>query len=108
MFVGLALGKNVATIIVCRALLGLFGCIGTILVGGTFGDMYRTEERAIPMASFSYVAILGTVGSSERGAGLPYISLVIGITLNFALNFFQIEIYESLAAIQTGKVAPEA
>jgi MFS family permease len=63
MFIGLALGKNIATILVCRSLLGLFGCIGTILVGGTFGDMYRPDDRAIPMASFSYVAILGTVGA---------------------------------------------
>jgi MFS family permease len=63
MFIGLSLGKNIATILVCRALLGLFGCVGTILVGGTFGDMYRPEERAIPMAAFSYVAILGTVGA---------------------------------------------
>ncbi|KAI9933713.1 hypothetical protein ASPWEDRAFT_167985 [Aspergillus wentii DTO 134E9] len=63
MFIGLSLGKNIATILVCRALLGLFGCIGTILVGGTFGDMYRPDERAIPMASFSFVAIFGTVGA---------------------------------------------
>lgn len=63
MFIGLSLGQNIATIIICRALLGLFGCIGTILVGGTFGDMYTPEDRAIPMASFSYIAILGTVGA---------------------------------------------
>jgi MFS family permease len=63
MFIGLALGKNIATIIVCRALLGLFGCVGTILVGGTFGDMYTPNQRAVPMATFSYVAILGTVGA---------------------------------------------
>lgn len=63
MFIGLSLGKNIATILVCRALLGLFGCIGTILVGGTFGDMYTPDHRAIPMASFSYIAILGTVGA---------------------------------------------
>ncbi|KAL4874574.1 major facilitator superfamily domain-containing protein [Aspergillus karnatakaensis] len=63
MFIGLALGQNIATIIVCRALLGLFGSVGTILVGGTFSDMYRPDDRAIPMATFSYVAILGTVGA---------------------------------------------
>ncbi|KAJ5982712.1 hypothetical protein N7451_012812 [Penicillium sp. IBT 35674x] len=63
MFVGLALGKNIATILVCRAVLGLFGCVGTILVGGTFSDMYKPDDRAIPMASFSYVAILGTVAA---------------------------------------------
>ncbi|KAF5861107.1 hypothetical protein ETB97_000618 [Aspergillus alliaceus] len=62
-FIGLALGKNIATILVCRALLGLFGCVGTILVGGTFSDMYTPDSRAVPMASFSYVAILGTVAA---------------------------------------------
>ncbi|BCS24445.1 MFS transporter [Aspergillus puulaauensis] len=63
MFVGLALGKNIGTILVCRALLGLFGSVGTILVGGTFSDMYTPDTRAVPMASFTYVAILGTVGA---------------------------------------------
>ncbi|KAJ5180875.1 hypothetical protein N7492_004085 [Penicillium capsulatum] len=63
MFIGLALGKNIATILVCRALLGLFGCVGTILVGGTFGDMYIPAHRAIPMASFSFIAIFGTVAA---------------------------------------------
>ena len=62
-FIGLALGQNIATIMVLRALLGLFGCIGTILVGGTFDDMFRPEDRAIPMALFSYIAILGTVAA---------------------------------------------
>ena len=231
MFIGLALGKNIATIIVCRALLGLFGCVGTILVGGTFDDMYKPRDRAIPMASFSYIAILGTVGApiyagfidmtigwrwmegiqglaniplaivilfclretrgsvtldkrakvirqetqkdnyvtrkdleapglkkmlhnssvkaikmlftepvvfafglwiafawfitflflsvipitfsehhgwNEGVAGLPYISLCIGTTLAFALNFIQIRKYESIYVAQDGKVAPEA
>ncbi|KAL4913677.1 major facilitator superfamily domain-containing protein [Aspergillus aurantiobrunneus] len=63
MFIGLALGKNIATILVCRGLLGLFGSVGTILVGGTFSDMYTPDTRAVPMASFTYVAILGTVGA---------------------------------------------
>ncbi|KAJ5681436.1 uncharacterized protein N7477_001376 [Penicillium maclennaniae] len=63
MFIGLSLGKNIATILVCRALLGLFGCVGTILVGGTFGDMYTPAHRAIPMASFSFIAIFGTVAA---------------------------------------------
>ena len=62
-FIGLALGQNIATILVMRTLSGLFGCVGTILVGGTFSDIYRPDERATPMACFSYVAILGTVGA---------------------------------------------
>lgn len=60
-FIGLALGKNITTILVLRTLLGIFGCVGTILVGGTFSDMYLTEQRAIPIAAFSWVAIFGTL-----------------------------------------------
>ncbi|KAJ9481074.1 hypothetical protein VN97_g12431 [Penicillium thymicola] len=63
MFVGLALGKNIATVLVCRALLGLFRCVGTIFLGDTFSDMYAPDDRTIPMASFSYAAILGTVAA---------------------------------------------
>ncbi|KXS95818.1 hypothetical protein AC578_6268 [Pseudocercospora eumusae] len=62
-FIGLALGKNIATILVMRGFLGLFGCVGTILVGGTFDDMYEPRERSRPMAMFSYIAILGTVSA---------------------------------------------
>ncbi|PLB50887.1 MFS transporter [Aspergillus steynii IBT 23096] len=99
MFIGLSLGKNIATIIVCRALLGLFGCVGTILVGGTFGDMYRPEERAIPMATFSYVAILGTVGAPiyagfiDQALGWRWVegiqglaNIPLGIVILFALR----------------------
>ncbi|KIV78243.1 hypothetical protein PV11_09979 [Exophiala sideris] len=63
MFVGLALGKNIATILVCRALLGVFGSVGTILVVGTFSDMFPADEMAGPMAAFSYVAILGNIAA---------------------------------------------
>lgn len=40
LFIGLALGKNIATIIVIRFLHGIAGCVGTILVGGTFSDLF--------------------------------------------------------------------
>lgn len=59
-FIGLALGKNIETILVMRVFQGLFGCVGTILVGGTFSDIYRPDDRAVPMACFTYVAIVGT------------------------------------------------
>lgn len=42
---------------------GLFGCVGTILVGGTLDDIYRPNQRATGMATFSWVAILGTVAA---------------------------------------------
>lgn len=63
LFIGLALAKNIETIIGLRLLLGLFGCVGTILVGGTFDDMYEPHKRGRPMAMFSFVAIFGTVAA---------------------------------------------
>jgi MFS family permease len=63
LFIGLALAKNIATIIGLRLLLGLFGCVGTILVGGTFDDMYEPHKRGRPMAMFAFVAIFGTVAA---------------------------------------------
>jgi MFS family permease len=62
-FIGLALAQDINTIIGLRLLLGLFGCIGTILVGGTFDDMYEPHKRGRPMAMFAFVAIFGTVAA---------------------------------------------
>ncbi|KAI5303002.1 hypothetical protein KEM56_000134 [Ascosphaera pollenicola] len=62
-FIGLSLGRNIATILCLRVLEGFFGCVGTILVGGTFSDMYESKDRAIPMASFAFIAIFGTVAA---------------------------------------------
>lgn len=63
LFIGLSLGNSIGTIVGLRLLLGLFGCIGTILVGGTFDDLYEPAHRGQPMAAFSWIAILGTVGA---------------------------------------------
>ncbi|PVI03090.1 MFS general substrate transporter [Periconia macrospinosa] len=63
LFIGLALAQNIGTIIGLRLLLGLFGCVGTILVGGTFDDMYEPHKRGRPMAMFSFIAIFGTVAA---------------------------------------------
>jgi MFS family permease len=63
LFIGLALAQDINTIIGLRLLLGLFGCVGTILVGGTFDDMYEPHQRGRPMAMFSFIAIFGTVAA---------------------------------------------
>jgi hypothetical protein len=51
-FIRLTLGKNIATIFIIRIVLGLFGCVGTILVSGTFSDMWEPDSRAVPIAMF--------------------------------------------------------
>lgn len=97
LFIGLALAQNINTIIGLRLLLGLFGCVGTILVGGTFDDMYEPHKRGRPMAMFSFVAIFGTVaapiyaGFIDQSIGWRWIEGVQGIAnvpLLLAIIFF--------------------
>ena len=51
------------------------------IVGGTLADMWRNEERGVPMAAFSAAPFLGpaigTLSSGETLSGL-YLSLSIG------------------------------
>lgn len=47
-------------------------------------------------------------GWSEGVAGLPYISLCIGVTIAFGLNFFQIKKYESIMADNNHHIVPES
>ncbi|AQZ18867.1 hypothetical protein BZL39_O04100 [Zygosaccharomyces parabailii] len=85
-FIGLALGRNMATILVMRTLQGGFGSIGTILVGGTFDDMFIPDHRAVPMALFSHIAIFGTMaapiyaGFSDQGIGWRWSEAIQGLS----------------------------
>ncbi|KAK3673327.1 hypothetical protein LTR78_006873 [Recurvomyces mirabilis] len=86
LFIGLALGKDITTIVILRLFLGLFGCVGTILVGGTFDDMYEPRDRGRPMAMFSFVAIFGTVaapiyaGFIDQSIGWRWIEGIQGLS----------------------------
>nr|ALK02046.1 fructose facilitator [Zygosaccharomyces kombuchaensis] len=85
-FIGLALGRNMATILVMRTLQGGLGSIGTILVGGTFDDMFIPDDRAVPMALFSHIAIFGTMaapiyaGFADQAIGWRWIEGIQGLS----------------------------
>ncbi|KAL7416407.1 MFS general substrate transporter [Mrakia frigida] len=74
-FLFLALGKNIGTEIVGRLFSGLFGSCGTILVGGTLADIWKTKERSVPMSCFTFVAIFGTIAAPVYSG---YITQYIG------------------------------
>ena len=110
-FIGLALGKNFATVVICRALLGLFGCVGTILVGGTFDDMYIPEQRAVPMATFSYIAILGTVaapiysGFIDETIGWRWLEGIQGLSNIPLMIMVTVFLHETRGSVFLGKRA---
>lgn len=54
-----AVAKNIATLLVCRAIDGIAFSAPMTLVGGSLADLWRTEERGVPMAAFSAAPFLG-------------------------------------------------
>ncbi|KAL4787000.1 major facilitator superfamily domain-containing protein [Aspergillus varians] len=54
-----AVAKNIGTLIVCRAIDGIAFSAPMTLVGGTLADMWKNEERGVPMAAFSASPFLG-------------------------------------------------
>src|ERR1700733_6394065 len=48
-----AVAKNIATLLVTRAIAGIAFSAPMTLVGGTLADMWKNEERGVPMAAFS-------------------------------------------------------
>lgn len=54
-----AVAKNVATLMVFRALGGIAFSAPMTLVGGTLADCWKTEERGVPMAAFSAAPFIG-------------------------------------------------
>jgi multidrug resistance protein len=54
-----AVSDNITTLLVCRAIDGLAFSAPMTLVGGTLADMWKNEERGIPMAAFSAAPFIG-------------------------------------------------
>lgn len=54
-----AVAQNIGTLIVCRTIDGIAFSAPMTLVGGTLADMWKNEERGVPMAAFSASPFLG-------------------------------------------------
>ncbi|KAI5240179.1 MFS general substrate transporter [Aureobasidium subglaciale] len=54
-----AVAKNIGTLIVCRLIDGIAFSAPMVLVGGTLADLWKAEERGIPMAAFSCAPFIG-------------------------------------------------
>lgn len=56
-----AVAKNIGTLLVCRLIDGIAFSAPMTLVGGTLADLWRNEERGVPMAAFSAAPFCGPV-----------------------------------------------
>jgi multidrug resistance protein len=54
-----AVADNITTLLICRAIDGIAFSAPMTLVGGTLADLWRTEERGVPMAAFSAAPFIG-------------------------------------------------
>ena len=56
-----AVAENIGTLLVCRLIDGIAFSAPMTLVGGTLADLWRNEERGVPMAAFSAAPFCGPV-----------------------------------------------
>ncbi|CAD0054280.1 unnamed protein product [Aureobasidium pullulans] len=54
-----AVAKSIGTLIVCRLIDGIAFSAPMVLVGGTLADLWKAEERGVPMAAFSAAPFVG-------------------------------------------------
>lgn len=54
-----AVAQNIGTLLVCRAIDGIAFSAPMTIIGGTLADMWKTEERGVPMAAFSAAPFIG-------------------------------------------------
>ncbi|VTT64161.1 unnamed protein product [Fusarium fujikuroi] len=56
-----AVAQNIETLLVCRAIDGIAMSVPVANIGGSLADMWRPEERGIPMTAFSAAPFLGPI-----------------------------------------------
>ncbi|KAB5580058.1 major facilitator superfamily domain-containing protein [Coniochaeta sp. 2T2.1] len=97
-----AVAKNIGTLIACRLIDGIAFSAPMTLVGGTLADLWRNEERGVPMAAFSAAPFLGPAigplvgGFLSDAAGwrwLYWIQLIMASVVWIAITFTVPETY---------------
>ncbi|CAK7205591.1 Synaptic vesicle transporter SVOP [Sporothrix eucalyptigena] len=97
-----AVSKNIGTLLVCRLIDGIAFSAPMTLVGGTLSDLWRNEERGVPMATFSAAPFLGPaigplvggfLGDAKGWRWLYWIQLILAGTVWILITFTVPETY---------------
>jgi len=97
-----AVADNAATLVVCRLIDGIAFSAPMTLVGGTLADLWKAEERGVPMAAFSAAPFLGPAlgpligGFISDNAGwrwLYWIQLILSTVIWVIMTFTVPETY---------------
>ncbi|KAB8339267.1 hypothetical protein FH972_022200 [Carpinus fangiana] len=95
--IGVAVAKDLQTIIICRFFCGLFGSCPLAVVAAVFADMFDNSYRGIAVAVFSATVFMGPLLAPFVGGFITisylgwrwtmYIAAIMGFTA-FVLTFF--------------------
>ncbi|KAL2072106.1 hypothetical protein VTL71DRAFT_11449 [Oculimacula yallundae] len=97
-----AVSENIATLLVCRAIDGIAFSAPMTIIGGTLADIWKTEERGVPMAAFSAAPFIGPAigplvgGFLSDAAGwrwLYWIQLILAAIVWILITFTVPETY---------------
>ena len=112
-----AVAKNIGTLLVTRFLAGVAFSAPMSLVGGTLVDLWKNEERGVPMAAFSAAPFIGPgvgplVGGFLSEAGgwrwLYWIQLILSGCVWILITFTVPETYAPrLLAVRAKKLRKE-
>ncbi|KAL1961145.1 hypothetical protein VTO42DRAFT_3090 [Malbranchea cinnamomea] len=67
-----AVAQNIQTVLICRFLVGLFGCSPVAIVGGALSDIWDPLNRGIAGASFAGATFLGPIAGPIAGGFLVH------------------------------------
>ncbi|KZO96495.1 MFS multidrug transporter [Calocera viscosa TUFC12733] len=107
-----ALAKNIQTLLVTRAIDGICFSAPMTLVGGTLADLWKNEERGVPMAAFSAAPFLGPaigplvggfLSDHEGWRWLYWIQLILAAVAWLLLTFTVPETYTAALLLARAK-----
>lgn len=99
-----AVAQNIGTLLVCRLIDGIAFSAPMTLVGGTLADLWRNEERGVPMAFFSAAPFIGPaigplVGGYLGTLGWRWLYWIQLILSGFAFMLITFTVPETYAPI---------
>ncbi|KAF2012193.1 multidrug resistant protein [Aaosphaeria arxii CBS 175.79] len=113
-----AVADNITTLLVTRAIAGISFSAPMSLVGGTLADLWKNEERGVPMAAFSAAPFIGPavgplvggfLSDAEGWRWLYWIQLILSFVVWVLITFTVPETYTpTLLARRAKKMRKES
>ncbi|KAL9086566.1 MAG: hypothetical protein Q9159_004082 [Coniocarpon cinnabarinum] len=111
--IGVAVAKDLQTVMICRFFGGLFGSAPLAIVAAVFSDMFNNEVRGISIAVFSATVFMGPLLAPFIGGFITtsylgwrwteYITAIMGFTACILALLFQRESYPPVVLVDKAR-----